>query len=210
MEDKTGDLSNWPANKRADVLRDVHDLIRTRWSPRAFADRAVAESDLRTVLDAARWAPSSFNEQPWRFIIATKSAQSDHKRILHLLVPGNQEWAKNAPVLIITATKRTFSHDGRPNFHALHDAGAAWAFLALQATALGMYAHGMAGFDRERARKELGVPDDYEVATAIALGYLGTPDALSEKTRTRELAKRERKPLSELVFEGHWNKPFDV
>lgn len=207
IETQHADVSDWFSKKTADVPPAVHDLVRQRWSPRAFSDEPVSDADLKTVLDAARWAASSYNEQPWRFILARKSEGADYDKMLNLLVPGNQAWAKNAPVLIITAAKRTFSHNGSPNFHAAHDAGAAWAHLALQATALGLYAHGMAGFDRERARKELGVPDDYEVVTAIALGHLGSPEALPDAVRERELAQRQRKPLSELVFKGHWDKP---
>ena len=199
-------VSDWISEKIADAHPNVHQLIRTRWSPRAFSDRPVSDEDLKVILDAARWAPSSFNEQPWRFVVARKSDGPDYDRILSLLVPGNQAWAKNAPVLMITAAKRTFSHDGSPNFHGAHDAGAAWAFLALQATALGLEVHGMAGFDRERARQELGVPDDYEVLTAIALGYRGSPEDLPDGLRKREVAKRQRKALGEVVFEGEWGK----
>ncbi len=200
-------MSDWLANKRADALPGVVELIRDRWSPRAFSDRPVSDADLRIVLDAAHWAASSGNEQPWRFVVARKSDGAAFERILNLLVPGNQAWAKHAPVLMVTVAKRAFSHNGAANFHALHDTGAALAYLALQATALGMQAHGMAGFDHERARQDLVIPDEYEAAAAVAMGYLGSPDTLSDALRDRELAKRQRKPLHELVFEGRWDKP---
>jgi nitroreductase len=189
------------SGKEADTVPSVHDLIRTRWSPRSFSDRPVSNADLRTILEAARWAASSNNEQPWRFLIARKSDGEPYDRILSLLVPGNQEWARTAPVLMIMAAKRTFSHNGSPNSYALHDTGAALAQLMLQAHALGLYAHGMAGFDRMRAREVLAIPDDYEVGAAVALGYRDSPDKLTnERHRTSELAKRVRKPLNELAF----------
>lgn len=194
--------------KYADTLPEVHELIRTRWSPRSFSDRPVSNEDLKTILEAARWAASSNNEQPWRFLIARKSDGEAYDRILKLLVPGNQEWARTAPVLIIMAAKRTFSHNGSPNSYALHDTGAALAHFMLQAHALGLYAHGMAGFDRVRAREELGIPDDYDVGAAVALGYRDSPDKLTnERHRNSEIAKRTRKPISELAFAGHWDKP---
>ncbi len=193
--------------KGADTLPEVHELIRSRWSPRAFSSREVSNRDLQTILEAARWAASSNNEQPWRFLVARKSDGAAYETLLHLLVPANQSWAKTAPVLIVIAAKRTFSHSGSPNHYALHDAGQALAHLFLQATALGLHAHGMAGFDRERARQELGIPDDYDLGAAVALGYLGSPDELNAKQRESELARRQRKPLSEIVFGGRWNEP---
>lgn len=196
-----------PSVKQADTLPSVHELIRSRWSPRAFSSRPVSNEDLRTILEAARWAASSYNEQPWRFFVARKSDPEGYNRLLNLLLPFNQAWAKTAPVLMIIAAKRTFSHNNTPNYHALHDAGQALAHVFLQATALGLHAHGMAGFDRERARKELGLPDDYDLAAAVALGYLGSPDQLNEEQRERELAPRQRKPLSEIAFGAQWNEP---
>lgn len=196
-----------PSVKLADTLPTVHELLRSRWSPRAFSDRAVSNEDLRTILEAARWAASSYNEQPWRFFVARKSDGLAYDKLLHLLIPHNQAWAKNAPVLIIMAAKRTFSHNNTPNYYHLHDAGQALAHIFLQATALGLHAHGMAGYDRERARQELGIPDDYDLAAALALGYLGSPDQLSEQQRQSELAPRTRKPLGEIVFSDRWNQP---
>ncbi|HZQ56293.1 MAG TPA: nitroreductase family protein [Bryobacteraceae bacterium] len=200
-------LFDGPAEKLADTLPGVHELIRARWSPRAFSSRDVSDEDLKTILDAARWAASSNNEQPWRFLVARKSDPAAHDKLLNLLLPGNQSWAKFAPVLMIMAAKRTFSHNGAPNLYAVHDTGQALAHLFLQATALGLHAHGMAGFDRERARKELHIPDDYELGAAVALGYLGSPDQLSERHRQSELARRQRKPLNEIVFGADWNQP---
>src|SRR5579884_435244 len=191
-----------PVEKRGDILPGVHELIRARWSPRSFADRPVSDHDLKLILEAARWAASSNNEQPWRFIVARKSDAELYEKILSVLVPGNQKWAKTAPVLMITAAKRDFSHNGQPNLHAWHDTGAALAHIFLQATALGLHAHGMAGFDRERARTELGIPTDYEPVAAVAIGYLDSPDKLEQPYRQRERSPRTRKPLDEITFNG--------
>jgi nitroreductase len=191
-------------------LPRVHELFRARWSPRAFSDRQISNEDLKTILEAGRWAASSFNEQPWRFLVARKSDGAAYDKILNLLVPQNQAWAKTAPVLFIMAAKRTFSHSGQPNRYNIHDAGQALAYVFLQATALGLHAHGMAGFDYDRARTELGIPDDYDVAAAAALGYVGSPDQLNEQQRQMELAKRTRKPLNEIVFGAEFGKPLEL
>jgi nitroreductase len=197
-------------DKRADTDSAVHDLIRTRWSPRAFSSRDVSDADLRAILEAGRWAASSYNEQPWRFFVARKSDPAGFNRLLQTLVPANQAWASSAPVLIIMAAKRTFSHNGSANYYALHDAGQALAHVMLQATALGLHAHAMAGFDRDKARKEIGIPDDYDLGAAVALGYLGNPDQLSEQMRKAELAKRQRKSLAEIAFGSRWNEPLKL
>lgn len=186
----------------------VHELIRDRWSPRAFSDQDVSPDDLAAILDAARWAASSYNEQPWRFIVATKHDPAGYQKLLSLLVPFNQSWAKSAPILILMVAKKTFTHNQQPNRYAVHDAGAALANLSLQATALGLHNHSMAGFDYERARTELNLPDDYEVAAVTALGYVGSPDQLSDDLRQRELETRQRKPLSQLAFTTEWETPF--
>ncbi len=202
--------ANVPAIKRGNILPGVHDIFHARWSPRAFSDRPVSDEDLKTILEAARWAASSYNEQPWRFIVARKSDRERYDRILDVLVPYNQRWAYLAPVLMITVAKNTFSHNGEPNRHARHDTGAALAHIMLQATALGLHAHGMAGFDAEKARRQLGIPDDYEPVAAVALGYLGPIERLPESFHQAELAPRKRKPLAELVFDGHWDSPLQL
>jgi nitroreductase len=196
--------------KRADAPPSVHELIRTRWSPRSFSSREVSDEDLKTVLEAARWAASSYNEQPWRFLVARKSDGEAYQKILSVLVPGNQRWAKSAPVLIVTAGKRAFSHNQHPNRYALHDAGAALAYLFVQATALGLHAHGMGGVDFEKARTLLAIPEEYEVGAAAALGYLGSPEDLPEAMKAAELAERTRKPLSEIAFGAQWGEPLDI
>ena len=193
--------------KAAPGEEGAHDLIRRRWSPRAFADRPIPAGDLRTLLNAARWAASSFNEQPWRFIVATQAEPEAYGKLLGSLVEANQRWAKNAPVLMLTAGKRTFSHNGSPNPYALHDAGMALANLMFQATAMGLAVHAMGGFDRAKARAAFGIPEDYELGAAVAIGYPGNPADLPEALRSVETAPRSRKPLSELAYSGAWGQP---
>jgi nitroreductase len=199
-----------PEVKRGNILPGVHEIFQARWSPRAFSDRPVSDEDLKTILEAGRWAASSYNEQPWRFIVGRKFDRQTYDRLLNVLVPYNQGWASLAPVLMITVARRTFSHNGQPNQHARHDTGAALAHIFLQATALGLHAHGMAGFDAERARLELGIPEDYEPVAAVALGYLGPMERLPEPYRQAELAPRRRKPLDELIFDGRWDAPLKL
>ena len=197
-------------SKAAASLPTVHELIRNRWSPRAFSEKPVSTEDLATILDAGRWAASSYNEQPWRFIVAPKQDHAAFEKLLGLLVPFNQAWAKSAAVLMLVVAKKTFSHNNTPNGYGVHDAGAALATMALQATALGLHIHGMAGFDHDRARTELSIPDDFAVAAFSALGYLGSPDQLPDGAKQQELATRTRKPLSELAFTTTWATPLPL
>ena len=205
-------MSTTPSIKHADTVEAVHPLIRERWSPRSFEPRDVPDSDVEAVLEAARWAASSYNEQPWRFIVARRSDSDAFAKALGILMPMNQAWAKNASFLIYVAAKKTFSHNGTENYYALHDAGAAGAHMLLQAEALGLQGHGMAGFDKERARKELGFPPDFIPAAVFAVGYPASPDdlQLDEKMRAAERGKRQRKPLSELAFSGEWGNPLNL
>lgn len=189
--------------KLAPTQYPVHDFIRNRWSPRAFAPLPVDENKLLSLLEAARWAPSSYNYQPWSFIVATKDDQTEYSRLLSILVEFNQGWAKSAPVLIL-AIAQLHSDDGKTNRHAFHDVGLAIENLVLQATALGLFVHQMAGFDIDSAKKQYQIPDNYEPATVLAVGYPGDPQSLSDGLRDRELAPRVRKPLQEFVFTGHW------
>ncbi len=183
----------------------VEDLILRRWSPRAFADKQISESDLKTMFTAAGWAASSFNEQPWRFVVGRQGDETWTK-IFNALMQMNQMWAKSAPVLFATFAKKTFSHNKSPNSVAQHDVGAACANLALQATALGLHAHGMAGFDKPALHAALAVPDDFEPVACWAVGYLGDPQTLPEHFQKMEGQPRSRKPLSEFVFSS-WEKP---
>ncbi len=184
----------------------MHELLEKRWSPVAFSPRAVESSKLRSVLEAARWAPSSFNEQPWVYLVATKDDPENFQKLLGCLLEGNRVWAQHAPVLMLSVAKLKFDLNGKPNRHALHDVGAASANLTFQATALGLYVHQMAGYDAEKARREFAIPEGYEPGAAIALGYMGDDANLPEKLRGRNAAQRKRKALSEFVFRGKWGE----
>jgi nitroreductase len=184
----------------------IHELLKRRWSPLAFSNRMVEPDTLRSLLEAARWAPSSYNEQPWSFLVATKQDPAEHARLLSCLVEGNIEWAQHAPVLMVSVARLSFEENGKPNGHAFHDVGQAVANLIVQATALGLVVHQMAGIHPEKIRELYRLPEGYEPVAGIALGYPGDPEALPERLRQRELAPRERKPLTEFVFTGLWGR----
>jgi nitroreductase len=193
-------------NKPADTQFPLHDLLTQRWSPRAFSEQAVGRDQLHVLLEAARWAPSSSNEQPWRFIVATKEAPEDYDRLLACLLEGNRKWAHRAPVLILSVARMDFEEDSRPNRHAFHDVGVATENLLLQVSALGLVAHPMAGFDIEKARDDLRIPSGYEPVAMIAVGYPGELSVLPDYLQQRELKPRERKPLTEIAFSGQWGR----
>jgi nitroreductase len=191
--------------KQAPAAEGVADVIYARWSPRAFADKNVSTEDLRKIFDAARWAASSYNEQPWRFFVGRRG-DATYQKIFDSLVEFNQQWAKSAPVLVLSVASKKFAHNGTPNYHALHDTGAATALLSLAATSLGLHTHSMAGFDHDKARKAFHVPEDYDMGAVTALGYLGDPESLPEQLKKNELSPRQRKELSQFVF-AEWEKP---
>jgi nitroreductase len=193
-------------DKSADTQYPINDLLQQRWSPLAFSEQMVDPEKLCSVLEAARWAASSYNEQPWSFIVATRENEAEFERLLSCLAEGNQEWARNAPILMLSVAKLHFERNGKENRHAFHDVGAASAELALQATANGLFIHQMAGFDVPKAQEIYGIPEGYEPVAAIALGYLGDPNTLSERLLQREQAPRTRKPLEQFVFSGNWNQ----
>ena len=177
----------------------LHELIRTRWSPREFSGRPVEPEKLRNLFEAARWAASCFNEQPWRFVLSTQAEPEAFGKVLGLLMEKNRQWAKTAWAIGFSTGKKTFSHNGAPNRFALHDAGAATANLAIEATALGLRAHFMGGFDAQRARTEFHVPDDFEIGAAFAIGYI-------DEARTAQTG-RTRKGVEEIVFGDDWGRP---
>ncbi len=191
-------------NTRAATDHPVHELIATRWSPYAFADRPVAESDLHGLFEAARWAPSSYNEQPWSYLVATREQPQEFQRLLSCLVEGNQVWARYAPVLAIGCTRLNFERNGRPNAAAVHDLGLASGSLVLEATARGLAVHQMIGIVPERVRELYQVPEGVQPLTALAIGYVGEPQRLPENLRDRDAARRGRKRAAEFVFTGKW------
>lgn len=197
-----------PSVKVADAAHDIESIFRTRWSPRAFADRPVEPEKLRRMLEAARWTMSSYNEQPWRYVVATQEDADAYDALLNCLTKGNREWAHLAPVLMMSFVKTTFSHNEEDNRCAEHDLGAASAALTFQATSMGLYVHQMAGIRADVVRSTYDVPDDVEPMAALAVGYLGSPDQLPEGRRAGERRPRSRAPLSDFVFGSDgWGEP---
>ena len=190
--------------KPAATDHPVHDFIVKRWSPRAFSEKPVPPEVLRSLFEAARWAASSYNDQPWSYIVATSDDEKNYSKMLGVLMDMNALWAKQAPVLAISVARQNFKHNGTPNRVALHDVGAANAQLTMEATSRGLLVHQMAGFHLDKAREVFGIPAGWEPVSAIAIGYPGDPETLPEKLREPELALRTRKPLSEFVMSGHW------
>jgi nitroreductase len=184
----------------------VAPLFLERWSPRAFDESEIAEEDLLTMFEAARWAPSAFNSQPWRFLYARRG-DPDWKRFLGLLIPWNQSWAHSASALVYILSDRLpfTGKEGEPATSHTHsfDSGAAWACFALQASLMGYQAHGMSGVDFERAEAELEVPDRYRIEAAAVVGRIGDPAMLPEKLRARETPSG-RRPVADFAFSGNF------
>ena len=191
--------------KYAPSVEGVLPQFHQRWSPRAFTDREVSHTDLKRVFEAARWAPSSGNAQPWRFIVGIKGTET-HQKIASALTDNNREWAPKAPVLILGTTSAVNSRGGA-NAYAMYDLGAAAVSITLEAAALGLITHQMGGFDKDVARAALGIPDSYALGSVMALGYQDDPATLpTEELVNREVAPRQRKPLSEVAYSA-WDQP---
>jgi nitroreductase len=210
-------MGNLMANDAARIIQEdeqrpsvcqIHPLIAGRRSSLAFASASVEPETLASLMEAARWAPSCMNEQPWSFIVATKASKSDFDRLLGCLVEFNVQWAQHAPVLLLSVAKLKFEL-GEINRHALHDVGQAIANLTVQANVSGLVVHQMGGFDVEKARREFSIPQDYEPVAAAAIGYPGNSADLIEKLRKKDARPRKRKPLTSFVFEGGWGHTAD-
>jgi len=180
----------------------IHDLISSRKSIRAFSDKKIDDKSLIKLFEAARWASSSRNEQPWRFITARREEKENFERTLACLNESNRIWARHGAILIVVLAKKNFTVHPAPNTHAQHDVGLAIGNLALQATALGIYLRQMGGINYEHVREVFEIPDEYEIISIIAGGFPGNGESLPENLRQRENMPRERKALNELVFEG--------
>ena len=194
-------------DKKASTDYPIHELLAERWSPYGFEDRPVAQADLRSLFEAARWAASSYNEQPWSFFVATKENPEEFARLLSCLVEGNQGWAKAAPVLVLGVVSLNFSRNNKDNRAAVHDLGLAAGNLLVEATARGLCVHQMIGILPDKAREVYQIPEHSEAWTAIAIGYKGDPAKLPDALKERDLAPRQRKPLSQFVFTGKWGQP---
>ncbi len=183
---------------------DIDPLILNRWSPRAMSGEEISDEELMPLFEAARWAPSSFNGQPWRFIYAKRNT-THWDKLFNVLIEFNKSWAKNAAVLVVIISRKHFEHNNKPSITHRFDAGAAWENLALEATSKGLVAHGMEGFDYEKAKKDLEIPDDYDVEAMVAIGKKGRKEELPKELQERERPSN-RKPLKDIIMEGKFKK----
>ena len=195
--------------KSAITQTPIHEIIANRWSPRAYdANKSVSHDQIIALLEAARWAPSCFGDQPWRFIVFNKSQDvASWEKAFDCIVPNNQTWVKNAPVLILICADTLFGHNQTPNRWGQYDTGAAVENLCLQATSMELVTHQMGGFNSDKTREEFAIPAQYTPMAMLAVGYEGDANKLPSELKIRELAERKRKPLGELFFKGTWNEP---
>ena len=184
----------------------INPLILNRWSPRAMSGEALNDQELLPLFEAARWAPSSYNNQPWRFIIAKRDTP-EWNALFNLMGEFNQGWTKNAACLVVIVSKNTFDHNNQPMQTHSFDTGSSWENLAIEASSRGLVAHGMQGFDYEKAKKALHVPDDHTVEAMVAIGKLGKKETLPKETQEREMPS-DRKPLADLIFHGKFGKKY--
>lgn len=191
-------------SKFTDNKYPIIDEVKNRWSPVIFSNKPVEKEKIFSMFEAARWAPSSFNEQPWAFIYATKENPEEYNKLLNCIFEGNAEWAKDAPLLIIAFAKTRHDRNGKPNKHAWFDVGHAVSNLSAQATAMDLYLHQMGGFDAAKTNEIYDVPENYEPVVAIAIGNMGEYDSAPEGFQNRDSAPRKRKKITEFVFTGKW------
>jgi nitroreductase len=195
--------------KTASTQVGIHDLLARRWSCRAFdASKPVSREQIVALLEAARWAPSCFGDEPWRYIVWDRNSdEAAWQKAFACLGEWNQNWVKNAPVLLLSTAYSLFRKNGTPNRWGQHDTGAASENLCLQAVALGLMAHQMGGFDEEKTRLAFNIPKEFALMAMIAVGYQGEPEVLNDELKGLELAARARTPLGEHFFEGDWGVP---
>lgn len=182
----------------------LNPLIEKRRSTVSFSAKPVEGQKIHLLFEAARWAPSSYNEQPWRFIYGVKDDENSYQKLFDCLMEGNKEWVKNAPLIILSIAKQDFTLNGNPNFYARHDVGLASENLMIQAVQMGLMVHPMGGFDKKKAVADLSIPEGFEPVAMIAVGYPGDVNDLSDDLRKREQGERVRKAQNEFVFRGQW------
>ena len=196
-------------DKRAPAEHPIHDVLAERWSPFVFADTPVDDATLAALLEAARWAPSSYNEQPWRFLVG-RGRDESWQAIRDSLVPGNRAWAERAPLLLVSVASLRYARGDKPNAHAWHDVGLATGNLLAEATARGLLVHPMGGFSADVIRERFGVPEAFAPIAALAVGHHGEPAAADEALAGYEARPRLRRPLAELAFGASWGQPADL
>lgn len=187
----------------------IHGIIANRWSGRAYdASRKVTREQVIALLEAARWAPSCYGDQPWRLVVWNKDEDAaSWQQAFDCLAPGNQGWVKDAPLLVLACADSLFHHNGQPNRWAQYDTGAAVENLCLQAEAMGLMAHQMGGFDPDKVRSVAGVPQQYTLMAMVSVGVPADPETFSTEVQERETAPRKRRELGELFFSGNWGSP---
>ena len=190
--------------KKATTDHPILQVLAERWSPYGFDDRPVADADLRSLFEAARWAASSYNEQPWSYVVATRKNSSEFERLLFCLVEGNQVWATTAPVLALGIVSLRFGKNNADNRAAVHDLGLATGNLVVEATTRGLSVHQMIGILPDKAREVYQIPEHFEAWTAMAIGYNADPATMPAALKERDMAPRQRRPLRDFVFAGHW------
>lgn len=195
--------------KEAKTTYSIHQNLKKRWSPRAFADKPIEREKLQGLFEAARWSPSAFNEQPWQFMVGQNNDET-YNKIYECLVEFNQMWTKFAPVLLISIGKKFMDHNGKDNTVFRYDVGQSVAHFSFQAMAENLYVHQMSGFDPKKAAELFNIPEGYEALTAFAVGYLGDPSILDPQMQKSELADRERKTMNDFVFENTFGQPSDL
>jgi nitroreductase len=193
--------------ERLDARAPLHELLSHRRSPRAFSERAIEPSKIVSLFEAARWSPSSANEQPWNFMAATKDDTRVYNVVAESLMEGNRRWALHAPLLVVGIAQSTYLKAGKPYRHAWYDLGQSIANMTVQATSQGLSVHQMGGFDASQLRTGLSIPEGYDVVVVLAIGYAERPETLPDDLRSREEAPRMRKPLEAFVFTDAWGEP---
>ena len=196
--------------KKAVTDYPILPILAERWSPYGFQKRPVSEADLRSLFEAARWAASSYNEQPWNYLVATRENSAEFERLLSCLVEANQVWAKKAPVLVLAIVSLHFSRNNQDNRAAVHDLGLAAGNLLAEATTRGLSVHQMIGILPDKAREIYHIPEHFEAWTAMAIGYKADPTELPDALRERDMAPRQRKPLNKFVFTSRWEHPMPL
>ena len=196
--------------KKAATDHAVHELIVNRWSPYRFDDKAISNKDLLSLFEAARWAPSSYNEQPWRFLIATKDRPAEFNTLLACLQEGNQAWAQHASALVLASSRLTFERNGEDNQAAIHDLGAAVSYLSLEAASRGIAVHQMIGIDPAKAKRAYRIPEDYRILTAFAIGYPDSSATDEDLYSQRDNTPRARKKIAEFLYQKEWEHPSEI
>lgn len=194
---------------KAPTSHPIHEVVAERWSPYVFEARTVPTAELLSLFEAARWAPSSYNEQPWRFILATRDNSEQFAKVLSCLVEGNQAWAKHVSALAIGIVSENFDRNGKPNAACEHDLGLAAATLSFEAASRGLAVHQMIGILPDRARELFHIPVGFHALTGIAIGYVGRPEQQPELA-DRDRERRPRRPLRDILFEGDWGIPASI